>query len=51
MDINSDWMLPPEVHDFLESSFPKGSRLLEFGSGEGTFRFAKYFEVFSMMCL
>ena len=46
MDFN--WMLPPEAFEWIESNIPEGSRILEFGSGHGSERLARRYDVWSV---
>tara|TARA_B110000914_G_C15516320_1_gene473772 strand:+ start:2271 stop:2852 length:582 start_codon:yes stop_codon:yes gene_type:complete len=45
---NLDWMLPFDIFKFLKSTFDSGSKILEFGSGDGTALLAEYFEICSI---
>jgi hypothetical protein len=42
------WMLPESAMSWIESTLPDGARILEFGSGHGTDRLARRFEVLSI---
>ena len=48
MDPDPVWMLPESAMLWIESTLPDGARILEFGSGHGTDRLARRFEVLSI---
>ena len=45
---DSQWMLPPEIYDYLCQKFPNGGNILEFGSGDGTVILSQSFEICSV---
>jgi hypothetical protein len=46
VDVN--WMLPIEAFEWIEANIDPGSRILEFGSGDGSARLAENYEVWSV---
>ena len=42
------WMMPIEAFEWIESNIEYGSTILEFGSGKGTKRLCKNYEVYSV---
>lgn len=45
---NENWMLPSEAFAWIEANIPKKSTVLEFGSGDGSQRLAKRFDLWSI---
>jgi hypothetical protein len=48
MDPDPVWMLPESAMSWIESTLPNGAHILEFGSGHGTDRLARRFEMLSV---
>ena len=48
MSGDSQWMLPSEIFVYLCELFPSGSKILEFGSGDGTRILAERFDICSI---
>ena len=47
MNING-WMLPPEALSYIVENLPSGSRILEFGSGNGSITLSESYHVTSI---
>lgn len=48
MNEDHSWMLPPQAFDWIEKNIPFGSTILEFGSGFGSQRLSKNYNLFSI---
>ena len=46
--MNSDWMMPDEVFAWLEENVEEGATILEFGSGHGSIRVARRYDLYSI---
>ncbi len=46
--MNSDWMMPKEIHTWLSDNIKEGSTILEFGSGHGSIELAKRYDLISI---
>jgi hypothetical protein len=46
--MNQSWMLPNEALNWIEENIPKGSNILEFGSGHGSIRLSENYSVTSV---
>ena len=46
--MDENWMLPKEALKWIEDHIPKGSTIIEFGSGHGSLRLAKRYDVHSV---
>ena len=46
--MNSDWMMPIEIHTWLSDNIKEGSTILEFGSGHGSLELAKRYDLISI---
>ena len=46
--MNTDWMMPNEIFSWLQENVEKGSSVLEFGSGHGSFKLAEQFDLLSI---
>ena len=46
--LDSNWMLPFEAFEWIEANISTGSRILEFGSGDGSIRLAGNYDVWSV---
>ena len=46
--MNSDWMMPIEIHSWLSENIKKGSSILEFGSGHGSIELTKRYDLISI---
>ena len=46
--MNSDWMMPIEIHAWLYENIKEGSTILEFGSGHGSIELAKRYDLISI---
>jgi len=44
----SDWMISKEVHEWIFNYLPKGSTILELGSGDGSAILGKRYKVYSV---
>ena len=45
---NQGWMLPSETLDWIDKKIPKGSKILEFGSGHGSHILSKNYQLWSI---
>ena len=46
--MNSDWMMPIEIHTWLSDNIKEGSTILEFGSGHGSIALAQRYDLISI---
>ena len=46
--MNPDWMMPDEIFSWLEENVEAGSCVFEFGSGHGSLKLAKQFQLISV---
>lgn len=46
--MNSDWMMPDDIFLWLETNVKEGATVLEFGSGHGSIRLAKQYNLISI---
>tara|TARA_B110000305_G_C19269822_1_gene553859 strand:+ start:419 stop:943 length:525 start_codon:yes stop_codon:yes gene_type:complete len=48
MQIETSWMLPLPIFEWIEENIPFGSTILEFGSGEGSKRLSVNYDLYSI---
>jgi predicted O-methyltransferase YrrM len=46
--LNSDWMMPEEIHIWIQENVTQGSTILEFGSGHGSIALAQRYDLISI---
>lgn len=46
--MNSDWMMPDDIFTWIEANIKQGESVLEFGSGHGSIKLAKHYNLFSV---